>query len=87
MNEDTATVAASDRVAGLEPEVALALFGAKRGGLTSEEAAAVRQRTGANELGRSGRTLPAVLLSQVRSPLLALLFVAAAVSIGVGERT
>ncbi len=87
MNEDSATVAACDRVAGLEPEAALALFRAKRVGLTGEEAAAIRRRTGANQLARSGRTLPAVLLSQVRSPLLGLLFLAAAVSIGVGERT
>jgi Mg2+-importing ATPase len=76
-----------DRAAALEPDAALLALGAKRGGLTSEEAAVVLARAGANELGRSGRTFVAVLISQVRSPLLGLLFVAAAVSIGVGERT
>jgi Cation transporter/ATPase, N-terminus len=65
-------ISASDRVAGLESEAAHTELGAKRGGLTGEEAAAVLEREGANELGRSGRTLLAVVLSQVRSPLLAL---------------
>ncbi len=84
---NSAAAASSDRVAGLEPEAVLAALGVKRTGLSGEEAAAALEREGANELGRSGRTLLAVLLSQVRSPLLGLLFVAAAVSIGVGERT
>jgi Mg2+-importing ATPase len=84
---ESAGVAVSDRVAGLEPEAALTLLGAKRAGLTGEEAAALLEREGANEIGRSGRTFLAVVLSQVRSPLLGLLFGAAAVSIGVGERT
>jgi Mg2+-importing ATPase len=55
--------------------------------LSSGQAAVLLAQEGTNELGRSGRTLFAVLFSQVRSPLLGLLFVAAAVSIGVGERT
>jgi Mg2+-importing ATPase len=76
-----------DGIAALEPEAALAALGASRSGLTAAAAAAAREREGANELGRSGRTLLAVVLSQVRSPLLGLLFAAAAVSIAVGERT
>jgi Mg2+-importing ATPase len=84
---DTVAVTASDRMAGLGPEAALTALGVKRTGLTGEEAAAALEREGANELGHSGRTLLAVVLAQVRSPLLGLLFVAAAVSIGVGERT
>ena len=76
-----------DSVAAVEPDVALTLLGAQRSGLSAEAAALALEQGGANELGRSGRTLFAVVLSQVRSPLLGLLFVAAAVSIGVGERT
>lgn len=76
-----------DQAAALEPETALVALGATRGGLSSEEAAVILAREGANELRRSGRTIVAVLISQVRSPLLGLLFVAASVSIGVGERT
>ena len=67
--------------------MALAMLGATPAGLRGDAAAAVLVREGANELGRSGRTLISVLLSQVRSPLLGLLTVAAAVSIAVGERT
>jgi Mg2+-importing ATPase len=73
--------------ASLEPDAALAALGAKPGGLTADEAAAALEREGPNELGRSGRNWRTVLTSQLRSPLLALLFVTAAVSIGVGERT
>jgi Mg2+-importing ATPase len=76
-----------DRVATLEPDAALAALGAKRAGLAADEAAVVLEREGPNEFGRSGRTWRAVLTSQLRSPLLGLLFLAAAVSIGVGERT
>ena len=86
MNAAGAPVAVSDRVAALDPDAALTLLGATRGGLTSEAAAAVRARTGANELGRSSRTFLSVVLAQVRSPLLGLLLVASIVSIVVGER-
>jgi P-type Mg2+ transporter len=82
-----ATPARLDELAALEPDAALALVGAKRSGLSGADAAAALEREGANELGSAGRTLFAVLWSQVRSPLLGLLFVAAAVSIGVGEQT
>ncbi len=78
---------ASDRFASMGSESALTSLGVARTGLSSGAAAAALEREGRNELGRSGRTLPAVLLSQLRSPLLGLLFAAAAVSIGVGERT
>jgi Mg2+-importing ATPase len=76
-----------DRIAALEPAAALAALEAAREGLSSREAAARLGREGRNELGRSGRTLGSLLLAQVRSPLLGLLFAAAVVSIGVGERT
>ena len=71
----------------MDCESALASLGVARTGLSSAAATAALEREGSNELGRSGRTLRAVLLSQVRSPLLALLLAAAVVSIGVGERT
>ena len=76
-----------DGVAALDPEAALAALGVERAGLTVSEAAARLEREGPNEFGRTGRSWRAVLMSQLRSPLLGLLFVAAAVSIGVGERT
>ncbi|WP_198167645.1 magnesium-translocating P-type ATPase [Microbispora sp. ATCC PTA-5024] len=56
-------------------------------GLTDEQAAAVRAEAGPNAV-RSHRARPvAVLLRQLRSPLLMLLLVAATVSFFVGERT
>jgi P-type Mg2+ transporter len=55
------------------------------GGLSEDEAARRLEREGPNALGRGGRAWTAVLAAQVRSPLLALLAGAAAVSIGVGE--
>jgi len=55
-------------------------------GLASDEAAARLERDGPNELQSQTRTLPSVLLAQLKSPLLGLLVVAAAVSIAVGER-
>jgi Mg2+-importing ATPase len=76
-----------DSVAALEPDAALAALGVERSGLTVGEAVARLEREGPNEFGRAGRSWRAVLMSQLRSPLLGLLFVAAAVSIGVGERT
>ena len=87
MNEPVVVTSDLDQIAALEPDAALSALEAAREGLSGTEAAARLERQGANELGRSGRTLIAVLLSQLRSPLLGLLFVAAAVSIGVGEST
>jgi Mg2+-importing ATPase len=78
---------ALDRLARLEPEALFEELGASRDGLTADEAAARLERVGPNELARSGRTVVAVLLGQLHSPLLGLLLAAAAVSIGVGERT
>ncbi|MGH3026132.1 MAG: cation-transporting P-type ATPase, partial [Gaiellaceae bacterium] len=46
-----------------------------------------RERDGANELAQAGRPFLALLLGQLRSPLLGLLAIAAAVSIAVGEHT
>ncbi len=76
-----------DRVAALGPDAALEALDCSRDGLTSGEAAVRLERVGPNELGRSGRTALSVLGAQLRSPLLALLLAAAAVSIGVGEGT
>jgi Mg2+-importing ATPase len=65
----------------------LAALESARNGLAADEAAARLTLYGANELKQPGRTWLSVLAAQLRSPLLGLLFVAAAVSIGVGERT
>jgi len=64
---------------------ALEELGTSRDGLSSAEAASRLEQYGPNELGRAGRTWLAILGAQLRSPLLALLTAAAAVSIGVGE--
>lgn len=75
----------TDRVAVLAADAALAALGARRDGLPQAEALERLERYGANELGRGGRTWVALLLAQLRSPLLGLLVSAAAVSIAVGE--
>jgi P-type Mg2+ transporter len=56
-------------------------------GLTSVQAAERLARDGPNELTAARRTALDVLLAQLRSPLLGLLLVTAAVAIGLGERT
>jgi Mg2+-importing ATPase len=76
-----------DRVAALEPAAALEALACTRDGLSAAEAALRLERVGPNELARAGRTALSVLAAQLRSPLLGLLFAAAAVSIGVGEHT
>ena len=76
-----------DELAGLEQAAALVRLHATASGLSGAEAADRLARTGANELASARRTLPRVVLAQLRSPLLGLLVVAAAVSIGVGEHT
>src|SRR6266516_6043650 len=76
-----------DRLAALDPDAVLAELGCTRDGLTSTDAAERLGRAGANELLSSRRTALAVLLAQLRSPLLGLLLVAASVSIAVGEVT
>ena len=58
-----------------------------RAGLDPGESAARLETYGPNELAAGGRTWRRIIAAQLRSPLLALLFVAAAVSIGLGERT
>ena len=77
---------AIDRLAAVAGADALAAVGATRGGLSSQEASARLTRYGPNELAEAGRGRLAILIAQLRSPLLGLLAVAAAVSIGVGER-
>ena len=75
-----------DHLATVDPDAALAALGAERSGRTTISAAATLEREGPNAFGHAGRTWWDVLQSQLRSPLLGLLLVAAVVSIGVGER-
>ena len=56
-----------------------------RTGLTNAEAGERLLAIGPNEVGSASRSWPRVLEAQLRSPLLGLLLVAAAVSIGLGE--
>jgi P-type Mg2+ transporter len=76
-----------DELSVLGTDAALARLDASADGLDDAEAAERLASTGANELVSTRRTLPRVVLAQLRSPLLGLLVAAAAVSIGVGERT
>jgi len=73
-------------VASSTPDQAVAVLGSTARGLSSAEAADRLEQLGRNELRSGGRTWLRVLAGQLRSPLLALLLVAAAVSIAVGER-
>jgi Mg2+-importing ATPase len=76
-----------DHLATIDPAGSLEALSSVRSGLASSEASARLERFGRNELGASGRGLLDVAAAQLRSPLLGLLVAAAAVSIGVGERT
>jgi P-type Mg2+ transporter len=75
-----------DRYAALSGAEALEALSAEREGLSPTEASARLARYGPNELARAGRTWLSILATQLKSPLLGLLVVAAAVSIAVGER-
>ena len=88
---DTAAVAAPDRasppgelglgdVAGLAPGAVLARLGSGPDGLTSAEAARRLRQFGPNELGTHRVSAVAVVLRQVRNPVLVLLLAAALVS-------
>ncbi len=88
---DTAAVAAPDRasppgelglgdVAGLAPGAVLARLGSGPDGLTSAEAARRLRQFGPNELGTHRVSAAAVVLRQVRNPVLVLLLAAALVS-------
>ncbi len=59
----------------------------ERTGLTSEEASRRLAADGPNAVRDHGASAADVLLRQVRSPLLLLLFVTAGISFGLGERT
>ena len=76
-----------DRLATMELDEALSALGVPRSGHTAGEAAAALEREGPNAFARTGRTWRNVLQSQLRSPLLGLLVVAAVCSISLGERT
>ena len=76
-----------DELAAVSVEGALEQLGSSRAGLTDADAAIRRECDGANELAQAGRPFLALVVGQVRSPLLALLAIAAAVSIAVGEHT
>jgi magnesium-transporting ATPase (P-type) len=75
-----------DRYAALSGADALKALSGEREGLSAAEATARTERYGLNELGQAGRTWLSILAAQLKSPLLGLLVVAAAVSIAVGER-
>jgi Mg2+-importing ATPase len=75
-----------DRSAALSDADAMKALGAEPGGLSSAEVATRLARDGPNELRRAGRTWLAILATQLKSPLLGLLVVAATVSVAVGER-
>jgi Mg2+-importing ATPase len=79
--------ASLDAIAGLETAAVAGSLETGAAGLTGAEAAKRLEEVGANQLERHGRSGWSVLAAQLRSPLLGLLTVAAAVSIGVGERT
>ena len=74
-------------VAGLDIAAVLRRLGTSPDGLSTAEAASRLQRDGANVLGTHRVRIPAVLLSQLRNPLLLLLMVAAAVSGVTGDPT
>jgi Mg2+-importing ATPase len=76
-----------DRLAALAADEASHQLDSSRAGLTTGDAEARLERFGPNELVSSQRTILAVVLAQLRSPLLGLLLIAAAVSIAVGQRT
>jgi magnesium-transporting ATPase (P-type) len=70
----------------LEIQEFLARLGAPPSGLTSEEARRRLERFGPNALPEgTGRSVVAVILSQLRSPLIYLLLAAAAVSLWLGQ--
>jgi Mg2+-importing ATPase len=73
--------------AGLSPEEALARLDSQVEGLTEEEARRRLQVVGPNALRSHGARPLAVLLRQLRNPLLLLLLAAALVSVFVGEGT
>ena len=76
-----------DALAGLTANAALTRLASTRDGLDEGEAAERLAHAGANEFASARRTLPRVVLAQLRSPLLGLLVAAASVSIAVGEHT
>ncbi|WP_268762074.1 P-type ATPase, partial [Frankia casuarinae] len=82
---DASVLTVSD-AATLPTEVVLARLATTSVGLSSAEAAARWARVGPNAVRTHHARVLAVLVRQVRSPLLVLLLVAAAVSFFVGER-
>jgi Mg2+-importing ATPase len=78
----------SVRVAGTRgADDVLAALGSRRAGLSADDAGARLARSGPNALRTHQVRVLAVLGSQLRSALLGLLFVSAAVSFAVGERS
>ena len=72
----------------ITPDQALNLLGVDEAGLASDEVAVRRAAFGPNVLPRRARvSLLAIYLRQFKSPLVYLLLIAAAVSLGVGELT
>ena len=73
--------------AALAAAAVLARLGSAAGGLSDREAAARLRKVGPNALRSHGARPLAVLLRQLRNPLLVLLVAAALTSFAVGERT
>ena len=75
-----------DELAAADPEAAFRLLESSPLGLDGPTADARRLALGANELAEAGSPLAALVLAQLRSPLIGLLVAAAAVATAVGER-
>ena len=75
------------RAAVLDAATVLVMLDAADTGLTAGEVINRRKAAGPNEVAQSRTTVAAIVLGQLRSPLLVLLFVTAALSAVVGEPT
>jgi Mg2+-importing ATPase len=82
----TAPPSELDELAAADSRVALRRLGSSVDGLDETDAAGRRRRIGSNELDAAGRPWDRILLGQLRSPLIGLLVVAAAIAAAVGER-
>jgi Mg2+-importing ATPase len=87
IRQPAATLPTLEEAASMTPAAVLGALGSAAGGLTSGEAAARAGTYGPNAVRSHHASALAVLVRQVRSPLLWLLVAAAAVSALVGEGT
>ena len=77
----------AEKAAELDAAAVLGLLEAADTGLTARQAANRRKVVGPNEVAQARTTIASIVLGQLRSPLLVLLFVTAALSAVVGEPT